>query len=310
MPLSSTIHRDRALENVSVAYQMGNFIADAASPMIKVQHETDLFYVYSRDNMRIPETLRANGAESNRSDWALSTGTYRLLEHAQQQIITDRDRANADAAIKLDVDTTQFLTGIIQGRRELDLATFVGTVGNWATVASLTSTLQWDDNTSLSNPITVVDSVTAVVIRESGLVPNTLIINEPTFRGAKEHTSTVDRIKYTSAESITEGILASLFNVKEVLVGRASRITSDEGLAETTGFMWTDLALLFYKETSPSLKKVGTLHTLWSNAQGSPYVVKRWRDEPRSGDVIEVSAIFDNMAMATLAAAAINDTAN
>jgi len=63
MPLTNQIHQDKALENISIAYKPGEFIADMLVPTVAVKHESDKYYVYDNDIMSLPATLRANGSE-------------------------------------------------------------------------------------------------------------------------------------------------------------------------------------------------------------------------------------------------------
>lgn len=293
MPLPSQVHRDKALENVSVAYKNGDLIAQTLCPMVPVQHESDVYYVYSRDQLVVPETGRAIGAEANRASFSLSTASYRVQEHALKDFITDRARKNADEALNLEVDATEHLTNLIMVRQELELASLISTGTAWANVTSLTSTFAWNQNTTLSNPILFADSAAATVIQASGMIPNVCVINDPTFRAAKEHVSIVDRIKYTSAESVSEELLAKLMGVKKLLVGRGIYNTGGEGLADATAntWIWTDMAWFGYVEMTPGLKKPSALYN-FTLKEGNPVKVLRWREDNLEADAIQVSKLF------------------
>lgn len=308
MPLPNTIHRDKALENISVAYKNGQFIASQLSPSVPVKHESDVWYTYSRDSLILPQTLRANGGEANEIDWSVSTTSYRLNEHALKSIVTDRDRANADSALKLDVDTTESLTHRILMRRERDLLDILNNPANFATRTSLTSTFAWNQATSLSNPIIFVDSATADIARATGMKANVAVLDERSLRAAKEHSNTVDRIKYTSPDSVTPQLLARLFNVESVLVSGAIQNTGQEVLSETMAFMMTDCAVVAYVERNPGLRKPSAFYTLEKQEFGNPYKVKRWREEKRDGDMIEVQTMFQHVSPASQCAYHINDT--
>lgn len=309
-PLNSNMHRDRALENISIAYKPQGLIADELSPKVMVSRESDIYYVYSRDTMAIPQTRRAMGSKSNRATYSMSTSTYVLEEEALHDLVPDRLKDNVDKPISLDIDTTEILTQKVLLRREKDLATVVQTDTNWSNNASLTSTLAWSANTTTSNPITLIDSLSSVIVQQSGMDPNTLVLTDPQFRAAKEHTSIVDRIKHTSPDSVTPQMLARLFNLERILVAKGVEHTAKEGLADTTtaaAFIWTDAAFLCYVTPTPKLKTPSALYTFWKKEDGSPYRVKRWRSEEEDGDTIEVRALFQNKAVATLCAALIED---
>jgi len=308
MPLSGQIHRDKTLENISVAYRSERLIADLLAPRVDVKHETDLYFVYAKNSLSLPETLRANGAVANQADWDVSTASYSLAEHALKHLVTDRDRSNADPAIKLDIDATEYLTEKILLRKEVDLANLVTTDGNWANETSLTSTLAWSANTTLSNPITFIDTATSVIALNSGKLPNTVVINDPTFRAAKEHTSIVDRVKYTSADSVTEAMLAKLFNVPRILVAGGIRNTAGEGLADSMGWIWTDMAFVAYIEPNPGLKKPSALYQFTKSEFGNPYKVKKWREEERNGDFVEVGTMYQHKVVASDCAYIIQNT--
>lgn len=308
MPLASQVHRDAALENISVAFRTTGLIASELSPAVPVVNESNVFHVYSRDSLILPETARSNGGEANRASWSISTSTYTLQEHALKDLVTDRDRRNADPAIKLDIDTTENLTEKIMMRKELDLANLVGTASNWGATTSLSSTLAWSANTTLSNPILNADSAAATVLQNSGKVPNVCAMDDRTFRAAKEHVSVVDRIKYTSAESVSEGLLAALFSVDKLLVARGVQNTGPEGLSEAMAFIWTDCAFFAYVETAPGLKKASALYTFTQTEAGNPYKVSRWREDNLNGDMIEVSCMFQNRAVASACAYLIVNT--
>lgn len=299
MPSSQQIHRDRPLENISVAYKSERLIADRLAPRVPVVHESDTYFVYAKDSLTLPQTIRGNGASANEASWNISTSSYVLTQHALKGLVTDRDRSNADEAIRLDIDTTEYLTEKILMRKEIDLANIVTTAANWANATSLSSTLAWNQNTTLSNPIAYVDSACSVVASQSGKIPNTVVLNDPTFRAAKEHISIVDRIKYTSPDSVTDQILAKLFNVQQVLVAGGIQNTGQEGQADSMGWIWTDMAFVAYIEQNPGLRKPSALYQFTKTEFGNPYKVKRWREEEREGDFIEVSSLFQNKVVAS-----------
>lgn len=298
MPLSSKLHRDVALEGVSIAYKPDGLIAQEL-PQYPVTRDSDVYYVYSKDTMTIPETIRQKG-QANRATWDVSTSSYLLEDHALMDLVYDSDRDNADKALKLDVDTVEFLTQKIALRYEKSAATLLQTVGNWSNNQSLSAGGRF--NTNATNPIPVFDSASAIMAQQSGLLPNTLVLNFPTFLALKENTSTVDRIKYTSAESISENLLAKLVNVQKVLVARAVENTGEMGTADDTTtsqvWIWTDSAWLGYLNPTPGLKKASAMYTFRKN-DGSPWKVTRWRDEEEEADAIRVQTKYQHKAVAT-----------
>lgn len=295
MPYSSQLHQNKPLENISIRYTPQGMIADELSPRFMVKKESDQYYVYSKDNLRLAETLRADGAESNKDSYTLSTASYVLAEHTLHDDVTDRQKANADTAVRPEIDVTETLTDKILLRREKDLADKLQTSGAFSNAMSLSSTYAWSANTTLSNPITQIDTIATTVLNTSGKDPNIVSMNKISFNAAKEHVSIVDRIKYTSADSVGEALLAKLFNVDKVLVGKATYNSAEEGLSDDLSTIWTDTTIVAWVDKTPGLRKVSAFYTYWNNSFGAPFKVKKWREEKLAADRVEVGSMFQNL---------------
>jgi hypothetical protein len=297
MPASNKIHQNKPLENISIAYKNGSYIADQVSPSVMVAHESDEYYVYDKSTLRLPETLRAVGAESHEMDWDVSTASYVLDAHALKHLIPDRQRENADPALDLDVDATELLTDRILFKREKSLLDFIGTDGNWANESSLAAAGTWEKATTAANPILVIDSATTTIVQNTGLRPNTLVMPYAVFQAVKENMNIVDRIKYTSADSVSEAILSKLFNIDKVLVSAAINNSALEGGTASMGYVMTDNTWIGYVERNPGLKKPSAVYTMVKGP--TPYEVKKWRVDEREGDMIEVQSKFIHKAVAS-----------
>lgn len=297
MPYFNTIHVNQPLTNVSVKYQWAEGIADMVFPQVPVQKESDVYFIHSRDHLRLDETLRANRAEANTVGRDYSTASYTLEEHSLKELISDRDRQNADAPINLDIDATEGLTQALQIRREVDVANLCFTTTTWSNNVSVASANAWDTNTS--NPIADILTGTASILQNGFTRPNRIVMGWQAFRVLKVNSITMDSIKYTQRGIITEEVMASLFDVDKLFVGKASRVTSAEGVAETTGFIWGKDCLVYYAPDSPQLRSPSAGYVL---TIGGGYRTKKYRDEARGGDWIEVSTMFLPKAIATSSA--------
>lgn len=297
MPRQSAVHRDAALEEISVAYKVSGLVAGEMVPDVPVKHESDVYHIYSRDQLIVPETLRAPGAESNKLDYSLSTLTYRVDEHAGKHHVSDRLKANADPAINLEVGAVEHATQVLLQRQEIDLAAVMGASGAWANVTSLTSTFAWSANTTLSSPLLFVDSASAVVIQSSGMRPNVVFMDERSYRACRTHVSIVERTRYVGIESADEKMLAAMFAVPKVFIGGGVRNTGPEGLADATtnSFIWTDCAWVGYVENSPGLMKPSAIYRFVLRDGGNNVQVKRWREEAIESEAIEARKFFDHV---------------
>ena len=222
--------------------------------------------------------------------------------------MTDRSKANADKAVTPEVDMTEAITHKILLRREFELMNIINTAANWGNITSLSATQVWSLDTTLSNPIPFVDSATTAIRRNSGKLANKIVMGEPTFKACKEHGQIVDRIKYTSSDSVGPDLLAKLFNVDKVLVSRGVRNAADEGLDDNLGDLATDLCLIVYNEPSPGLRKASAFYTFVQNGSSAPYRVRKYRDDELEGNWIEVSTFFQHKVVSSDCAYAINNT--
>lgn len=299
MPLRNTLHVDKLLSNISVKYRNSEFIADEVFPRVPVKKDSDEYRVYTR-NFRIPDTKMADSGLANQHDFAVSTATYSLEKHALKDYVSDDQEENYDLA-SLKADTTEELTDKIMLRKEKQCADLFTTT-SWSLNVSLAAAGAWNSNTTVSNPIPVVDTGASTVILNSGFKPNYGILPHEGFIAAKNHTSVLDRVKHTSSK-MTKDMLAGLFDLPQLLVPIVSYDTSAEGGTETIAAIWGDSMFLGYKPNRPSPRTPSAGYT-FMNAKPP---VKTWRDEERESLGIRVKMRFQARVVASLAGYLIKD---
>lgn len=299
MPFVNQIHVDKALSQISIKYKNDNFIAREVFPELMVKNESDKYFIYDRD-FRLPETARANKAEAREHSFQLSTASYLLEEHALKDYVSDRDANNYDLAT-LRADTVEELTNKILLRLEKSVADLF-TSTSWSQNVSLTAAQQWSLDTITSNPIPLMDTAATTVIDNSGYAPNIGIIPHKAMVAAKNHTSVIDRIKYTNV-NITSSMLAGLFDIEKLVVPKAVIDSSAEGVAASIGDVWGDNVFLGYRALSASPLKPSAGYVFRS----SKPLVKRWREESRSSEAIEVGMLYQPKVVASLAGYLIKD---
>lgn len=292
-PTEKDVHVDAVLSGVSIRYTNDELIADQVLPVVPVKKESDKYYRYTR-NWRLPQSKRAAGAEANEVEWNVDTDTYSCEEYALKDFIPDRVRDNADNPLDMDVDTTEGLTELIQLGREkrvADIAFAAGTFGSQT--SALSGTNQWSDYAG-SDPLGDVENAKATVHAASGKSPNVMIMGYQVFLKLKHHPDILERIKYTQRGQVTADLLAALFEVDKLLVGKALYDSSQEGDSESLGYVWGKKVALLYAQPSPGLKKVSFGYQFQSRG----FRTKKWRVEGREGDFIEAGEIRDEKIVA------------
>lgn len=292
MPLQSAIHVDTLLSNISVKYKNAELIASQVFPEVSVKKTSDLYRTYTK-NFRIPETIRANKAVSREMGFDVATASYVLEHHALKDYVSDTDADNYDLA-DLRADTTESLTDAIMRRMEKSVADLFTTT-QWSLNVTLAATAVFSANTTVSNPIPVFDTACTTVINNSGYKPNFGVITRDGFVACKNHQSVLERVKYTSKE-LTPVMLAALFDLPELLISNAQYEAAAEGATSTMTNFWGNKAFIGYKPSRPGPLEPSCGYIFRKQIP----MVKRWRDEERSAEAIEVNLHFKPKVVASL----------
>lgn len=310
-PTQYSVHIDAILTNISVAYiqQAANFVATKVFPIVPVDKQSNKYFKYTKNDwFRDEAQVRADATESAGGGYNLSTDTYNATVWAFHKDIGDQTRANADTPINLDREATEFVTGRILLRQEVDFQENFFTTGVWGTdvtgVAGAPSSgqfRQWNDYTN-SDPIDDVEEGKEDILKATGFMPNTLVLGYQVFRQLKNHPDLVDRIKYTTSDVITEDIMARLFGVDRVLVTRSVKASNKEGASEAYSFVYGKSAMLCYSAPSAGLLQPSAGYAFaWtgvSNGLGQTIGTSRFRMESLKSDRIEAEAAWDNKVVA------------
>lgn len=258
MPTSSQVHVNTALTNVSTAYvqDADAFIAARVFPIVRVTKKSDDYFIYNKnDYFRDEAQDRADGAESAGGDYDLDTGTYSCKTKAFHKDISEKERENSDPALDPDTDAAEYVTNKVLIKRERVWMTNYFTTGKWGTdVVGTTDFTKWSDYAS-SDPITDIKTGKKTILQNTGYKPNKLVLSYEVFEVLQDHPLIVDRYKHTTAESITEDMMARVFGVDEVVVSEGVYAANEEGGTEDMQFIAGKNALLVYSNPAPALKK-------------------------------------------------------
>jgi hypothetical protein len=299
MPLKNQLHVDTLLSNISVKYANTEYIADKVFPQLPVMKDSDKYRIWVR-NFRLPESLRNHKGVAREHDFDVTTSSYLLADHALKNYVSDDDADNYDIS-DLRADTTEELTDKIMLRMEKSVADLFTTT-NWSLNVSLAAANAFSANTTVSNPIPIFDTAATTIIQNSGYQPNFGILPRNGFINCKNHVSVLDRVKYVSKD-MTVDMLAALFNLPSLLVPIASIDNAALGVAESIGNVWGDNAFVGYKAPTPSPLKPSAGYIFVKNQPR----VRRWRDEERKSEAIEVQMKFQPKVVASLTGYLIRD---
>lgn len=297
-PSVNDVHVDAILTNISVAYiqAQSNFIAQSVFPVVPVDKKSDKYFVYTKNDwFRDEAQRRGDATESAGSGYNLGTDNYSCDVWAFHKDVGDQTRNNSDQPLDPDRDATQFVTQRLMLRQEIQWVSDYFTTGVWAT--DVTPTNLWD-NYGTSDPIDDIEGGKEAVLSTTGFMPNTLVLGYQVFRKLKNHPDLVDRIKYTSSNTITAEMMAGLFEVDRVLVAKAVKATNKEGGTPAYSFAFGKGALLAYVNPTPGILQPSAGYTFaWKGVSaglGQTIGTSSFRMPALKADRIEAEVAFDN----------------
>ncbi len=308
-PTSADRHVNVPLTNISIAYfqSLSNFVASQVFPDIPVGKQSDRYWEYERGYFnRDDMEKRAPSTESAGMQYKVNAdATYFADVWALHDDISDQDRANEDAPLDADADSTRILTLKAAIRRERLWVDRYFKAGVWGTDrvgnASPTGTqfLHWDD--ANSTPIADIRDARRAMAESTGFEANTLVLGRAVVDALRDHPDIIDRVKYGQTPGnpahITHTDLAYLFEVPRVLVSNAIVNTADIGVTDAHSFIAGKHALLTHSATTPGLRVPSAGYTFsWKGLTGTNnlgHTIKKMRVELKEADRIEIQMAFD-----------------
>lgn len=304
--MQGAVHIDKALTDVSIRYRNADFVADQVYPVKDVDKQSDKYYVYGKENFRVRGDLRTPGSESNQSKWSVSSDNYFADGHSLKDGVPREKGVNADPALDLMIDTTEFLTEQRMLNRESQLVAKLVADLTGTSLASQTST-RWDDDSN--DPIALIRAQRYVIAKKIGRFPNVAVFSAPVFNAIINNAHMIGRV--TGAQDITATLitakqLAIMLEVDEVLIAGAVYDTAQEGLTASLDFVWGVKALLFYRPPSIGLRTLALgAHFRWRKAlsalagavpagmSDSGLFVETYYWPPTKSDMVEVHEYVD-----------------
>lgn len=302
----NAVHIDAALTNMSVSYiqDEADYIGNRVFPIIPVEKSSDFYYTFGKEAWFSDEAKpRAVGGVAQRGGYELSQDKYSCTEYAFGHPVYDRVRQNADSQVNVDKRGVQLVTrkGLIRTER-LFVQQFFKT-GVWsnektgvAAAPGADEVIQFSDYAA-SKPVKVVDQGREDVLRETGFLPNTMVIGFELFNVLKEHPTILDKIKYTEKGIVTEALLAAVFNVERLFVAKSVVNTAKKGAAASMAFNFGKDMWLGYVNPEPAVDMPSAGYTFaWrgvSEGLGEDVAVRKYREEATRADIFEMEMSVD-----------------
>lgn len=255
MPLQMTPATTRVIDpvltNIARGYRNAAMVGMSLFPAVPVQQRGGKIITFGKESfMTYAGLARAPGADTRRIQISYAGSSFALVDYSLEALVPDELRQEARAVPNIDLAaaSVQTVQNVIALRLEQAQATLATTAGSYASnnKTTLSGTSQWSDFTNgVSDPIKDIEVAKEAIRAAVGLRPNLVVMGAQVYAKVKQHPKVIDRIKYTSREIATPDLLASLFDVQQVLIGDAVQATDAGVLSD----VWGKYVVVAYTET-------------------------------------------------------------
>ncbi len=295
------VHVDGLMTNISVAFTNEEYIAEQVFPIVMVDKQSDIIPQYPKGDF-LREVMKpwVPGTPGARSGYAVDTSlTYFCQGWKLGKLLPDDVVKNADLPFNLFKDAARWLEEQSLLRWEIEFAnqfmkTTSGTPGDaWTEKIAATDFTAWD-NYGGSDPINDLRVFADLSRTRTGKISNKAVMGKLTWDKLVDHPLVVDRLKYTSKESITKEMLAKLVGLETILIGSAIQNTAIEGATDVIAEVYPKNVLLMAVPASPGLLTGSGGYTfVWRPITGTPRFNRRLELPEIEATLLEVKSYFD-----------------
>lgn len=293
MPLTNRGVRiiDPILSGFSQGYRNSAYIGEALFPRVPVAQTGGQILEFGREAFQLVNMRRQPGGATKRIQFGYLGKPYSLLQDSLEVPIPREHQRDASKVLSIDLGQRASRIGMnkILLQLEVDQAALALNAAGYAASnkIALAGAAKWSAATG--NPLVDVDTGREAIRGIIGIYPNTLVLSALAFNAAKNNPNVIARFQYNGSVSIdssqiTAAMMAGLFNVDKVVVGKAI-VTSD---ALVNSDIWGNNAVLAYVpigETFMEEPSYGYTYTL----DGNPLVEPPYWDPNAKAEIYGVT---------------------
>lgn len=239
---------DEVRTRIALAYRNEDYISDMILPRVPVSGEEFKWIEYNKgDRFTVPDTTIDRKGSFNQVEFGGTEKTDMTRDYGLEDVIPQKD---IDAAAQVGFDpqgnAVELLTDLILLDREIRVRDRVFTAAVHDNTSALSGTDQWDADTS--KPLVQLSDAMEVPFMR----PNVLVINSDSALALQRNPSVVKAYNGTTGDEgmVPLSWIAQTLGLQEIVVGRAKVNSAKPGQDLAMGRVWTDNALLFYRNSS------------------------------------------------------------
>lgn len=265
---------DPVLSNIALGYRHPDHVGHALFPRVPVQVAGGQVLEFGKESFRLYNARRAPGANTKRVEFGYLGKPFALVQDALEGKVPFEHLRDARRVpgVNLGARATNGVMRALSLALENEQAAIARDVVSYGAnhVVDLAAA-PWTDDAN--NPNSDLDTGKTAIADTIGIEPNTLVLSRAAFMAAKNNANVVNRFKYTSRESITAGMLANLWDLERVVVGKAVSFDANGN----SSAVWGSDAVLAYVPPNPSGMEepsYGYTYTM----EGHPIVEQAYQD--------------------------------
>jgi hypothetical protein len=267
-------------------YRNGSLIGEALFPRVPVEISGGQILEFGKEAFKLYSTNRAPGGSTKRIQFGYLGKPFALKSKSLEAVVP-REHLR-DANIVPGIDLAQRANRLVMNslllELEYDQAVLATTAGNYgaANKITLAGATKWSD--PAADPIAQMETASEAIRAAVGIRPNTLVLSAQAASAARANAKIRAQFQYTTADSISNDMLARVFNVKKMVIGDA--VTSDD--AGVISDVWGNTAVLAYvPESASGLEEPSFGYTYTMN--GHPLVEEPYFDNNAKSWIYGVS---------------------
>lgn len=299
---------DSVLTNVARRYEPDGFIYDQIAPTIKVDKNSGRYPTFDEAYWFAPlhDGAVADRAVTPEVDFTWSTDTFYCDNYRLKTSITDEERSQAHAGLRLETSKVQHLMTQMKLNRELRLANMLRKTSNGGdlTLGATTSNKWNTDAATIEDDIKV---GALAVFDATGRAPNTIVIPYKVAYAAAVQQDIRELLKYTvngqSIIQLGERVLPGELHGMKVVIPKAQYNTAKEGATTSINEIWSDSVRLVYVDPSAGWGIPNTVYRF----ENLSLTVDRWKENDPPADYIRAWERCDEKTCAAALGYEIND---
>lgn len=235
---------DPILTNVAQGYRNAEFVGSLLFPRVPVFASGGQIIEFGKEAFYNYNLRRTPGGPTKRIQFGYLGKPFALLQDSVEVPVPREHMRDAAAVPGIDLGTRAVGLGmkVVSKSLEVDQAAIAINANNYDSNHKLTLSGATKWSASTGTPTADINTAREAIRASVGIYPNAVMLSAVAFNAAINNPSVLSRFQYTSHDVITEEMLAKLWNVDKVVVGKAIGMT-DAGVASD---IWGNNAILAY----------------------------------------------------------------